>query len=304
MKALIFDIKRFSVHDGPGIRTTIFLKGCPLRCVWCQNPEGLETKQKILYRKSLCENYHECIKIAPNNVKIINDGITIVNQDFKNWDQVIENCPTNAIQYDSKYYSIEMLMNIILKDKKFYRENGGVTISGGEPLLQYEFLIELLKACKKNNINTCIETSGYIDNNKFKNLLQYLDNIYMDFKIFDTNRHFEYTGVYNEQIKVNLKTLLASDLKDKAIIRTPLIPGITNSKENIENISKYLCSINQNTKYELLNFNPLSYPKYKLTGKEYFFKLNPARFSNEEMTIYCNYARENLKNIINIKNNI
>jgi pyruvate formate lyase activating enzyme len=298
MKALVFDIKHFSVHDGPGIRTTIFFKGCPLRCVWCQNPEGLEVSQKVLHQKSLCEHYHECLRTAPDNIKLINNEIEIVNQNFDNWDKVVNNCPTNAIRYDSKYYSVDELMEIISKDIPFYRKNGGITISGGEPLQQYEFLIQLLKRCKEKNINTCIETSGFIDEERFIQLLKYLDNIYMDFKIFDPQQHLSYTGVYNKQIKKNLNILLNSSLREKAVIRTPLIPTITDTNENIKNIASYLYSIYPETNFELLNFNPLSFPKYQLTGKNYFFKINPKRYTDKEMEKFRNYANKYLDNIV------
>ena len=115
IKGLIFDIKRFSVHDGQGIRTTIFLKGCPLRCVWCQNPEGLESNQKVIYRKSRCKHFLNCINIAPNNITNIDNQIKIVDQNFSNWDKVIYNCPTNAIEYDSKYYTVTELIQEIKK---------------------------------------------------------------------------------------------------------------------------------------------------------------------------------------------
>lgn len=298
MKGLVFDIKHFSVHDGPGIRTTIFLKGCPLRCVWCQNPEGLDDNRKIIYRKNRCEQFHECLKIAPDNLKLVDGYIKITNQNFDNWDKVINNCPTNSIEYDSNYYSVDELMKVIHKDLPFYRENGGVTISGGEPLHQYDFLLELLKRCKEENINTCIETSGLIDEEKFTNLLYFLDNIYMDFKLFDDNDHFNYTKVHNDIIKNNLQILLNSPLKDVATIRTPLIPNVTTSKNNIEKIANYLSKINNNTNYELLNFNPLSVPKYELTEKKYYFKVNPSRFTEKEMDNFRNYARKYLKNII------
>ena len=298
IKGLVFDIKRFAVHDGKGIRTTIFLKGCPLSCVWCQNPEGLSPKPKIIYHQNRCKHFLNCIKLAPNNIDNNKNNITITNQDFDKWDQVIYNCPTNAITYDSKYYSVEELMTEIKKDLPFYKNGGGVTFSGGEPLFQYDFLIAMLKACQNININTCIETSGYVSTEKFTKLLSYLDSIYMDFKIYDNTQHKLYTNVENQQIKSNLKILLQSNLKTKAIIRTPMILNITNTQENIESIASFLSSIYPKTQYELLNFNPLAFSKYQLTSKKYYFKENPPRFSEEEMNQFRAYARKYLNNII------
>ena len=171
--------------------------------------------------------------------------------------------------------SVEMVMEEIRKDKSFYRYgNGGVTISGGEPLLQWKFTKELLKACKKEGIHTAIETSLYADQEVIKELLPYLDRIFADFKLATEKEHMHYTGVSNQKIKDNIRYLLETSNREKVIIRTPMIPEMTATKDNIKGIAKYLNGIYQYVSYEILNYNPLAEAKYHLVDREYCFEEN------------------------------
>lgn len=296
----VFDIQRFSIHDGAGIRTTIFLKGCPLRCLWCQNPEGLSLEPQIIYFEKQCIRCGICTEVCKNNsITMKNNKIYIDKNATNNWTEPIEACPAACLTMDCKSYNVEELVKLILKDQVFFKHGGGITLSGGEPLFQKDFAIALLKAFKAIGIHTTIETSLYVKQDTVKKALSYLEFIYADLKIFDRERHKELTGVYNDKIKENIKFVLKSHKKDKATIRTPLIPHMTAIKENIYHIAKFLTSIYPDVRYELLNYNPLAEAKYKLVDREYCFKENPRMYTEEEMNEFRQIARDaGIKNLI------
>ena len=299
-KGLVFDIKRFAVHDGAGIRTTVFLKGCPLRCKWCQNPEGLDYKQQILYLENKCIKCKTCEHIAENDaIKFVDDKMNINRQQDSNWLQVVEECPTRALQFDSKYYNLPEIMQEITKDEAFFKYGGGVTLSGGEPLFQHEFALAILKACKQKNLHTAIETSLFVKREVLAKILPYVDEFYTDLKIFNNDWHKKCTNVDNQVIKNNLKFLLQTDKKDCVIVRTPLIPTLTATKENIEQISRFISSCYDKVKYELLNYNPLAKAKYSYLDKKYYFTENPKLYSNAQLQFFYDIAKQNgIKNLI------
>lgn len=289
----VFDIKRFAMHDGAGIRTTIFLKGCPLRCVWCQNPEGLSIHPQILYMESKCIHCHTCATLSKDNgIQLKNDKLCIQRNAKEDWQTITRECPTGAICYDSKVYTLEEVMKEIRKDEAFFRYGGEVTISGGEPLLQSDFAYEILKACKKEGIHTTIETSLYASLETIQKLLPYLDHIYADVKLFDNDQHKAYTGVDNTRIKENVRYLLKHK-KGQVIIRTPLIPNITATKENISQIARFLSDIDSEVQYELLNYNPLAQAKYDYLDMKYCFEDNPKLYTKEEMEDFYKLVKEN-----------
>lgn len=296
----VFDVRRFSTHDGDGIRTTIFLKGCPLRCIWCQNPEGLSLKPQLIYLENQCIHCGICTKVCKNSsITLKNSKLHIDKSATDQWEQPIDVCPAACLTMDCKSYTIEELVKLALKDAAFFRHGGGVTLSGGEPLFQKDFALALLKALKEEGINTTIETSIYVDQNVVIDVLPYLDSIYADLKVFDKNKHKELTGVYNDQIKENIKFILKSNKKDKVIIRTPLIPTMTATKENIYDIAKFITSIYPEVKYELLNYNPLAKSKYNLVEEEYCFEENPKMYTEEQMNDFREVAKSaGVKNLI------
>lgn len=294
----IFDIKRFAIHDGDGLRTTVFFKGCPLRCKWCQNPEGLSSKPRPIWFENSCIHCRLCEKAAKENQMVYKDRPYFnlsYDGDFGN---LVKVCPSAAIRYDSKEYTVDELVTKIKEDKVFFRDNGGVTFSGGEPFNQGEFLVEVLKKCKEENIHTAIESSFYADRKLIEKCLPYLDLIYADIKLFDKKRHVACTDVSNQIILENIRYLLTSEHKSKVIIRTPLIPTMNADDENIEAISKFIYELDTGVKYELLNYNPLASSKYELVDLNYELKdIKP--FSKDEMNhFYKIVTNTGIKNLI------
>lgn len=299
-KALVFDIKRFAIHDGSGLRTTVFFKGCPLRCKWCQNPEGLSSKRRPIYFKNSCIHCKRCKQYSYENQMEYEKDRPYFNLNYEgNFDNLVKYCPSGAIRYDSEEYDEESLFEKIKEDQVFFRKDGGVTFSGGEPLMQGEFLVEILKRCKEAKIHTAIETSAYASIDVIKRVLPYLDLIYIDLKVFDETKHETLTGVSSKLIKENIKYILKSEYKKKVIIRTPLIPSMTATDENITNISKFLVDIYPEVKYELLNYNPLASSKYELVDLEYGIDKQYKMFSKKQMQHFYDIVYQTgLKNLI------
>lgn len=296
-KALIFDIKRFAIHDGEGIRTTIFFKGCPLRCKWCHNPEGLLLKRQPVFLSKKCVFCRFCEKNA-NEGQMTFTNRPVFNKDYPDFDNLVDICPASAIQYDSSYYSVDELIETIKEDKVFYRDNGGVTFSGGEPFLHGEFISELASRCKDEGISMTIETSFYTSKELIDKVVPYLDRIYIDLKIFDEGKHELYTGVSSKLIKDNIAYILKSPYKDKVIIRTPLIPDITATDDNISAISKFIYDLYSDIRYELLNYNPLAPSKYELVNLEYELK-DAKRLNEEQMQhFYDIVCLSGIKNVV------
>lgn len=297
----IFSIKRFATHDGNGLRTTIFFKGCPLRCVWCQNPEGLETEPAPVYFSAKCIGCGACIRACVKGGMTAGaPGLQIHREKQENWAQIIYNCPTGAIAMDARTCTVQELIAEVEKDKVFYCiGSGGVTISGGEPLMQGDFAAELLAGLKERGIHTAIETSLFASAETLQKVLPYLDQIYADMKLADAGEHAVYTKVTNDPIKKNMEYLLTSPKKAQVIVRTPLIPGFTATEHNLTAIAEFLSGIYPEVHYELLNYNPLAEAKYHLVGREYCFKENPKLYTRAQMLEFGELVRAHgIKNLI------
>lgn len=297
----VFDIKRFATHDGEGIRTTIFLKGCPLRCAWCQNPEGLYPYPQILYMETKCIHCGSCAAAAvKKGICIAGGRLKLQREADEDWENLVEICPSGALRYDAKCCSVEEILHEIRKDSAFFHYGGGVTLSGGEPLLQSAFALEILKACKAEGIHTTLESSLYAPLKQLLQLLPYLDHIYADLKVFDSAVHKAYTGVENAQILENIRCLLSdSQLRDHVTIRTPLIPEMTARRENIAAIAKFLHTCYEAVHYEILNYNPLAKAKYEYLDMQYCFDENPKLYTKKEMESFYQIAKDQgIRNLV------
>ncbi len=299
-KALVFDIKRFAVHDGDGIRTTVFFKGCPLHCIWCQNPEGISADRQVMYLKTRCIHCKTCEnKAFGHQLTWVRDHPELNHKYYGTFDNLVKACPSGAIQYDSTAMTMEEILERIRDDKVFYRDNGGVTFSGGEPLQQGEFLIKLLKRCKEEGIHTAIETSLCAPTELVMEAAPYLDQIFADMKFYNPQDHQKYTGADNRIIRYNIKMLLESEAKNRVTIRTPLIPTITALETNIRAIASYISSINPEVTYELLNYNDLAGAKYPMVGMTFGMPDNTRRFKAHEMKKYYKAAMDGgVRNLI------
>lgn len=253
-KSVVADIERTSIHDGPGIRTVIFFKGCPLNCVWCHNPECIKSEPQEMFYPEKCIGCGMCKYGCFSGARVI--------------------C--------GKEMTAEEIFQEIFADKAYYFSDGGVTFSGGEPLMHTAVIKEIIKKCKKNNINTAIETSLFLFD---CDLLESLDFIMADFKIFDSNKHKKYTGVSNDIIKKNFLKL--DKLNVPFIVRTPVIPGINNTTDEIMQIRDYVKVFKNIMGYELLPYHPLGVSKQRALG------LPETQFdipTNEEMEKLKSYA--------------
>ncbi|UCD57215.1 MAG: glycyl-radical enzyme activating protein [Candidatus Hydrogenedentota bacterium] len=243
-KATIFDIQRYSVHDGPGIRTLVFFKGCPLRCKWCQNPESLDRDPEIAFFSSKCIGCGECGKACPKEAIVFEDGERIRRSKCDRCGKCADVCYAEALTVIGKEYDVRTLLDVVERDRPFYEQSGGgVTVSGGEPTVQLEFLLDFLRAAKEAGLNTVIETCGAFAWSRFKRLLPYLDIIYFDLKVVDEKEHKRLTGVNNRRILANARKLVES--REKVVFRVPLVPGMTVTETNISGLINLLTGLEQ-----------------------------------------------------------
>lgn len=295
MKGLVFDIKKFAIHDGPGIRSTLFLKGCPLKCIWCHNPEGIENKISLWYFEKKCIQCNSCIQVCPNSAlsagKEGEPYISINRYNCDNNSACVEACPTRALTFDAYELDADEAVEKLLQDQIFYEQSGGgITISGGDPLYQHEFSKSVLKKCREAGVHTAIETSMFARSEIFLSFFELVDLFIVDLKIFDDLEHKKYTGTGNELIMSNFRSLV--EMNQNVLVRIPLIPGITASEKNIRDIALFVKEVSPDMEIELINFNPLAENKYRLMGREYEFLSEMKPFTQIELDAFNSILEE------------
>ena len=266
MNGTLFDIQRFSLHDGPGIRTTVFLKGCPLRCAWCCNPESINPLPQLSFDSSKCDNCMLCVQYCKTGALYNQNGRLKV--DFEKCNacgDCMGECPVNALKIYGYQASAEQVMATVMKDSAYFENTGGgLTISGGDPLLQFNFTLELLSRAKENGLNTCLETEGLGLKEQFEKLLPLVDYFYFDYKLTDNEMHKTYSGAGNKQIKDNLKFLCKHNAN--IVLRCIIIPGINDNDKHFQAIAS-LCNQNEDIReIHLMAYHQYGFAKYRNIG--------------------------------------
>lgn len=272
MTGLIFNIQRFSVNDGPGIRTTVFLKGCPLRCKWCHNPESISSAPQLLLRDERCIRCGDCFSLCKNRaVRRVDGGFVTVRETCIECGDCIEVCNSQAREIAGKEMTAREVVLEIEKDKVFYEQSrGGASFSGGEPLLQHEFLTTLLQECRKKSIHTVVDTTGFTSSGILKHVSEFVDLFLFDLKTLDEAKHREFTGVSNGPILDNLKLL--ADLGKEVIVRIPVIPGVNDDPAAIRASGSFVSSLGNVREIHLLPYHTTGLEKYRRLGVEFELK--------------------------------
>lgn len=288
MTGTIFDLKRFAVHDGGGLRSTLFLKGCPLHCPWCQNPEGIDSRPALWYNSNDCISCGTCAAVCPNQALTLEERIHVDRTKCTLCGKCEDVCPGSALQRMGSTVTAKEALNLLMRDLVFFGEDGGVTISGGEALMQWEFASEVLRLCKEKGADTAIESCLLAPRKAIEAMLPVTDHFLIDIKYLDADEHKKIVGADNRQILDNYEFLVSQGAD--VLVRTPLIPGYTATEKNIRSIARYIRSVDADAKYELLNFNPLCRSKYAALEKEY--PVDGKAFSEEEMERFYKILEE------------
>lgn len=262
---VIFNIQHYSLHDGPGIRTVVFLKGCPLRCLWCANPESQRRQRELVWKKDACIGCKSCTQTGEFQFR----AHRLCWDSVSDPDWVCKLCPSQALHMIGEEKSVSQVLDAVERDGAFYDvSQGGLTLSGGEPLMQPHFAISLLKEAKRRHIHTAIETSAFAAWEVFRDAAEHLDYLLMDVKLWDDSLHQQVTGVSNQPILENLRRVRKEYPSLPIRVRTPVIPGINDTEEELCAIAELVHSL-PNTEYELLKYHRLGLPKYQLLRRSY-----------------------------------
>jgi pyruvate formate lyase activating enzyme len=297
LAANVVDIRRFSTHDGAGIRTTVFLKGCTLACAWCQNPETIEPRLGPVFFRNKCIDCSLCVDLAMHGEAIMDaDGHVRVDVTVKDadWLAQVNTCPTGAIAFNGVRYTVEELVELAQRDRVFFGAEGGVTLSGGEPLFVPGFAAEVCRQLQADGIDTAIETALNVRAQVLLEVLPHIDHVFADLKLMDAAAHRHYVGPGLDQILANLELLLTGPRASAVTVRTPMIPGITDDDANVHAIASFISGLYADVRYEILNYNRLAAAKYTvLPGRDYVFDRdhNPAMLSRTRMDQLRDVAR-------------
>lgn len=298
---VIFDIKRFALHDGRGLRSTLFLKGCPLSCPWCQNPEGIESTIQLRHFPSRCISCGECISSCPEDALSFGLGDRDIKIDRSlclKCGTCIRQCPTNALQFDGRTISARDAVEELLRDRTFFEvSEGGVTLSGGEPLSQPEFAREVLALCKAEGVETAIETTLACTKHVLDGVMPLTDEFLVDLKLADETRHRATVGVENNRIHTNLRYLMERGAR--VTVRVPMIPEYTVDEENLRGIAAIVASLDPQPPVELINFNPLARDKYALLERTWPLGPSIQRYRHDAMNCFGEIVRgEGVRTVI------
>jgi pyruvate formate lyase activating enzyme len=283
MHGTIFDIQRFSLHDGPGIRTTVFLKGCPFECSWCSNPESINPKPQLAFDINKCSRCFACVEVCPTGTLTNKNGFLHVDFNLCNTcEKCINECPFSALKVYGKEMTVEQVVFEVLKDEAYFNNSGGgITLSGGDPLFQFDFAFALLKKAKEKGLNTCVETEGFGDREQFKKLIPLVDLFYFDYKITDDGLHRKYTGKSNRKVLENL--FLLCDNNAKIVLRCIVVPGINDTDGHFRAIVGLSQQHQAIQAIQVLPYHAYGSSKYKQTGRTNPLKnlktVEPAEYS-------------------------
>jgi len=263
----VFDIQRYSIHDGPGIRTIVFLKGCPLSCLWCSNPESQKLKPSMMFDKASCIGCGKCLNVCKYGAISKSESLLIDHRKCVGCGDCATSCPTRALTLKGEVMTVEEVIKELKKDAAVYRRSsGGITLSGGEPLMQWSFATELLKACKAQGWHTAIETTGLGTEEALNEVFPYIDLVLLDIKAMDTAVHKTYTGISNELLFENAEKI--SQLT-KVSIRIPTIPGVNDSVIAFEQLCRFVKTLHDVDTIHILPYHSFGENKYELLGMPY-----------------------------------
>jgi pyruvate formate lyase activating enzyme len=271
-RGLVFSIDRFVADDGPGIRTTVFLKGCPLKCIWCHSPQSQRSTPQLSFINNRCIGCGACAEVCPQKAQVVSRGKRYVQwEKCDDCGKCVAICPSKALETVGEWMAPEQVMDIIRKDMVYYKNSGGgVTFSGGEATAQPDFLISCLKSCRDEGIHTALDTCGFCKWSFFEAMSPYVNLFLYDLKHMDSKKHRQFTGVGNKEVLKNLRKL---DEMGKTIwVRIPLVPGYTDTTENLRQTADFVSTLANIEKVSLLPYNTASGAKYLSIGKKYALK--------------------------------